>query len=141
MKRIYIAGPYNGPDVINVLANMRRGIAASVELVRAGHAVWCPWLDFQFGLIAEIPMADYKRNSLAWVEVSDAILLLDGWEKSQGCRAELEEARSCGIGIFTSIESLLDWIGREDEDSLPDQEELEEIKGDILYQELKEGER
>jgi hypothetical protein len=44
MKRVYVAGSYNGPSVIDVLNNMRIGMRAGVDVLRAGFSPWVPWL-------------------------------------------------------------------------------------------------
>jgi hypothetical protein len=88
---------------------MRRGIEVSTKLLQAGHAVFCVWLDFQFGLMWDIPLKTYQANSMEWLKVSDAILLVPGWEKSKGVAAEMEEARKLDIPVFESLEDLKTW--------------------------------
>jgi hypothetical protein len=75
--------------------------------MQAGHAVFAPWLDFTFGLISDLPMETFKANSMAWVRVSDAVLLLDGWRNSNGCKAEQIEASLHGVPTFESLGELL----------------------------------
>jgi len=109
MKRIYVAGKYNDTDVISVLRNMRKGINLSVDLLLEGFAPFCPWLDFQFGLNDEIDIQAYKDYSMAWLRVSDAVLMVDGWENSGGAIAEKEEAERLNIPVFYNLDSLLAW--------------------------------
>ena len=83
--QVCVCGPYSGRDVISTLGNMRRGIALTIELVRTNKfAVYSPWLDFQWGLVEALEMEIYKANSMRFVENSDAILLVSGWENSLG---------------------------------------------------------
>jgi hypothetical protein len=109
--KIYVAGPFSARtvegNIIEILGNMRRGLAVSVHLIKAGHAVFCPFLDFQFGLIADVSLDEFRRNSMEWVRVSDAMLLLDGWRHSVGCRAEQIEASLHGVPTFENIDDLL----------------------------------
>jgi len=53
VSRVYIAGPYSckttDGNVIEILSNMRRGLAISIQVMQAGHAVFSPWLDFTLG--------------------------------------------------------------------------------------------
>lgn len=119
MKRIYVAGPYNADNVIDVLKNVRVGIESSVEAVKAGYSVFCPFLDFHYGLIADLTIDEYRANSVEWVKVSDAMLLLPGWQGSAGVRDELSVASAYGIPAFESINELLRWEhSLEPEDSI-----------------------
>lgn len=97
MKRVYVAGPYSADNIMDVLANMRQGIKACARLLRLDYAPFCPWLDFQFELVEEHPKDQYYAYSLAWLEVSDMLVLLPGWEKSPGTLREVEVARYRGI--------------------------------------------
>lgn len=106
MKRVYVAGKYNDKDVISVLRNMRKGINASVDLLIRGYAPFCPWLDFQFGLNNELSIELYKEYSMAWLRVSDAVLMVDGWENSKGAIAEKEEAERLGIPVYYNVEDV-----------------------------------
>jgi len=106
MIRVYIAGAYSADNVTELQANMRRGIVKSVEVLQAGYAPFCPWIDFQFGLHAEIDIDTYYDYSMAWLQVSDAVLLVPGWEGSKGVRAEIAEAKRLKIPVCYTIEEL-----------------------------------
>ena len=112
MLRVYVAGPYNAPDVIGVLANIRRGMDLSIKVLQMGLAPFCPWLDWLFGVKADITIEQYKEYSMTWLRVSDAVLLVPGWEASEGAKAEVAEASKFGIPCFETLEELLQW--RED---------------------------
>ena len=113
MRRVYIAGPYSGSKITDCLDNMRRGMRAGVEVLMAGFAPWVPWHDFHHQLMLQegetLSVEDYYEYSIAWLEVSDAVLILDGWEKSKGTLAEIDMARRLKIPIFTTIEDLKAW--------------------------------
>ncbi len=105
--RVYVAGPYNGPNVIAVLANMRAGYAASVEVLKRGYAPFCPWTDFMFGLLADgLSIDDYRRFCMEWLDASDIVLMLPGWENSKGCVAEFERAKELGIPVVFRMDDL-----------------------------------
>ena len=106
MKRVYVAGPYSGDDVITILANIRRGIDLSLKIMKLGHAVYCPWLDWQFGTITELTKEQYQANSMAWVEVSDAVVLAEGWEKSRGTQMEIYRAAELNIPIYKTFDDF-----------------------------------
>lgn len=110
MKRVYVAGAYSSDNVIGVLNNMRVGMRASVEVLLAGFAPFCPWLDYQFQLMLRgdetLAVKHYYGYSMAWLEASDAVLLLPNSENSKGTQAELARARKLNIPIFNSLEEL-----------------------------------
>ena len=111
IHRVYVAGAYSADNVISVLDNIRRGMRLSTEVMLAGFAPFCPWFDFHFQLMLrlneELTVEDYYRYSLAWLEVSDAMLIVPGFEKSRGTLAEIERANSMGIPVFYSLEDLI----------------------------------
>lgn len=104
MKRIYIAGPYNGENIIECLENMRRGMRVGSLVLQAGFAPWTPWHDFHHHLMLRgdetLDINTYYEFSLAWLEVADAMLVLPGWRDSKGTSGEVEFAKSRNILMF-----------------------------------------
>lgn len=98
--RIYVAGPYTATDVIGVLSNMRAGIYFCSRVIRAGGAPFCPWLDFQYGLTADLKLEDYKETALAWLETADCMVVLYKWHASIGTREEMDFAKAHKIPIY-----------------------------------------
>jgi hypothetical protein len=108
MKRIYVAGAYSAEDVIGVLGNMRRGIALSVEVLKAGYAPFCPWADHVFSFVAEIDLQTYYAYSLSWLEACAAMVVVaQGMEASRGTQAEIKRAVELGIPVYYSLEELI----------------------------------
>ena len=110
MKRVYVAGKYSADNVSDVLGNIRRGINAAAELLLDGYAVFCPFLDFQFALSdfgTDLQKEEYQANSMAWVEVSDAIYVMRDSEKSHGVQREVDRARELGIPVCYSYQELI----------------------------------
>lgn len=112
MKRIYIAGAYSASNVITVLDNMREGMRLATKVLLLGHAPFCPWIDFHFQLMLReneiLTVEDYYKYSIAWLEVSDAMLLVPGWQSSKGTKTEMEIAFKMDIPIYYDIKELKD---------------------------------
>lgn len=49
------------------------------------------------------PWADYMMRDLDLLSTCDALLLLDGWQHSRGCRVEQAMARSWGLLVLTEV--------------------------------------
>ena len=105
MLAVYVAGPYTGPNVGAVIANMRRGRALAVEARKAGFAVFCPWDDFEEAILWGDDDGDMvkclQEGSLEWLERSDAMLIQSvGWRESKGTMAEYERALELEMPVF-----------------------------------------
>jgi len=113
VKRIYVAGSYAADNVITILDNMRRGMRAGTECFLAGFAPFVPWLDYHFQLMLRegelLSVSDYYQYSMAWLEVSDAVLVLPNSENSKGTQAEIARANELNIPIFYSFPDLMEW--------------------------------
>ena len=110
MKRIYVAGKYSANNVLDVLRNIGRGEAMCAKLFSMGYAVFCPWHDKSY--VTDLPEDDFTVQqfydySMAWLEVSDAIFMLQGWEKSKGAVAEHLRAEELGIPVFYTIWEII----------------------------------
>ncbi len=110
MKRVYVAGAYSSNNVLGVLDNMRRGMRASTEVFLAGFAPFCPWLDYHYTLMLRegehLTVEDYYNYSKAWLEVSDAVLVLPNSENSKGTQAEIVRAKELHIPVFNTLEEV-----------------------------------
>lgn len=94
-KRIYISGPMRGQDFERtfdrfygaeaLLRNMGYDV---VNPVKIAHTA--PFLDRD----------EMLRLDKAYLSVCDAIYLLGGWERSEGCSLEVEWAREMKLEIM-----------------------------------------
>ena len=111
MKRIYIAGAYSSDNVIGVLDNIRIGMRAATEVMLAGYFPFCPWHDHLFQYMLrdgeKLHVQDYYAYSLAWLEVSDAVMVLPGFKASKGTLAEISRARGMGIPVYSFADTRL----------------------------------
>lgn len=108
--KVYVAGPYSGDNVLDVLRNIGRGEKACAELFKLGFAPFCPWHDKSYVMDNpdhDFSMDDFYSYSLAWLEVSNAMLVLENWGDSYGTTQEINRAKELKIPVFYSIEDLL----------------------------------
>jgi len=120
LKIAYIAGPLtprgNRIDTENAaieyLFNVRDLISAAIKLIQKGYAPYCPGLDCQYFLHLRpgetISEEQIKNLSMAFLEVSDLIVLLPGWVASQGCQAEYQRAVELRMPAYYGVESVPD---------------------------------
>lgn len=109
--RIYVAGPIQGVDLLHSLANMEHGQAFTAKIFQLGFAPFPVFSDAAFiQRVRPIPnIRDVYEYSLAWLRAADAMIVMDGWEKSAGCMAEMREAEKCGVPVFHDITDLCAW--------------------------------
>ena len=110
MIRVYVAGAISSSNPIQFLDNIRKGARLSAQALLAGYAVFSPFIDFQLFLALngeeKIDIETIQNQSLAWLKVSDAVLVVPGWENSKGTEKELAIARGLGIPIYFTLEGL-----------------------------------
>ena len=109
--RVYVAGAYSSDNMFTVFNNIKKGIDTGALVLKAGLSPFTPWLDFQLLLTSVGPsftVEDMYRYSMSWLEVSDAILLVPGYENSRGTKLELERAEQLNIPVFNTLEDILD---------------------------------
>jgi nucleoside 2-deoxyribosyltransferase len=115
--RVYLAGPFTADNVLGVLDNMREGMRLGTEMLLLGFAPFVPWHDYHFQLMLRegeyLRKKDYYNNSLAWLEVSDVVLVREGWENSEGTLNEIAYADSLELPVFYTVKALLQWAEEE----------------------------
>lgn len=113
MLKVYVAGPYRCKGKCGVdLQHMRRGLRMGVKVLLAGYAPFVPWFDFHHTFMLrddeEITTEMYQKFSMEWLRVTDVLLIMPGWELSNGTIAEIKEAQRYGIPVVYSFEELLE---------------------------------
>ena len=110
MKRVYVAGAMSSSDPIQFLENLRKGMRLSTETLLAGYSIFSPFIDysyfFQLHGGERISIELIQSQSMAWLAVSEAVLLVPGWESSKGTAHEIAFANRHEIPIFQSLEEL-----------------------------------
>jgi nucleoside 2-deoxyribosyltransferase len=110
MKRIYIAGKYTAPTMMERDINVAKAREAMVQLQVAGFAVFCPHtLSHNLEHDPRLTYEHFMENDLEWLSLCDAMLLLEGWESSRGSLLEKHFAEEESIPVFFSVEAVRGW--------------------------------
>lgn len=99
--RVYIAGPYTAATIEERNANIDRAREVMADLMRMGHTPFCPHT-MTAGMEEthpEFSHGDYMRLDIDWLRLCDAVVLLDGWDMSEGALIEYEKAQALSIPI------------------------------------------
>lgn len=109
--RVYVAGAMSSPNPLIFLENLRKGMRVSTQLLLNGQSVFSPFIDFNLFFQVQdgeqITVEAIKESSLDWLEVSDAMVLVPGWEDSEGTKAEVYLAKELGIPVYANIDDFL----------------------------------
>ena len=102
--KIYVAGPLNASDAAGFLKNVSRMCYICNEIRKMGHSPFNPSADLLIGIIdGKMEYQDYLQMNLPWVEVADALFLID---YSPGANKELEIAEKKGISIYRDLTEI-----------------------------------
>ena len=99
---MYIAGPYDDPDPHHgVLDNITKASRISLEYWRKGWAVICPHMNTAgFHHVQDVPRETWTQGDLEILSRCDAILMIPGWTRSPGAKAERDYALEHGIEVL-----------------------------------------
>lgn len=111
-KVVYIAGPFRASSSWGIELNIRRAEELALLAWTAGFAVICPHANTRFYQGA-LPDEVWLDGDLEILRRCDAVLLVDGWEKSKGTAGEVAVAREEGIPVFEDIRELMEWERRQ----------------------------
>src|SRR5262249_60930335 len=109
MKVVYIAGPYRASSEYQVLQNIRRAEEVALRVWRSGAACICPHKNTAFfGGAAHDSV--WLVGDLEIIRRCDALVCVEGWQKSVGATGEVKLAREIGIPVFESITEFQRWL-------------------------------
>jgi len=109
MRVIYVAGPFRGKNAWKVEQNIRVAEDAGMVVAQLGAVPLIPHTMCRF--------FDGTMTGQFWIDATldllrrcDAMLVVGGWENSEGTKGEIQEAAVLGIPVFKSFDSLRLWI-------------------------------
>lgn len=110
MRRVYIAGALNGM-ACDYIQNLHRMIIWANKIRKLGCSTFVPGMDFLAGLVhGDWIYQDYFTNNQPWLEVSEAMFVVLGWEKSVGTSKEIKLAHQHNIPVLYTIEEVQNWL-------------------------------
>ena len=106
---VYVSGKYSGDSHEEISDNILKARKVAIELWEQGHAVICPHLNTSHMEVdCHIHYDNYIEGDLMMIARCDAMVMLSGWEDSQGAVIEKGYAENLRIPIYyeDSIPSL-----------------------------------
>ena len=115
MKLIYIAGPYAAPAHNGIEENIWRARQAAIWVWQHGGVGVCPHT-MTAHMDGVVPREVFLAGDLELLRRCDAVLVLPGWEQSQGTQGEIREAERIGLPLFYWPDDLCrleEWLREE----------------------------
>jgi nucleoside 2-deoxyribosyltransferase len=109
MRLIYIAGPFRSANDNGVEANIRRAEALGLEVAKLGASPVIPHANTR-SLHHHVPESFMLEATLELMRRCDALVLVEGWQDSQGTRDEMCEAHFLGLPVFYTLFGLKNWL-------------------------------
>ncbi len=115
---VYIAGAYTAPDTRGIAANCNSAHALARRVRAFGLVPFVPHtamgggetLGFLYDPLYKVPRLTWEEAMVEcreFVQRCDAVLMVEGWERSRGATEERELAKACGIPVFGSFAELV----------------------------------
>lgn len=98
LRVIYIAGPFRGAHAWAVAQNVHRAECVAYQVFESGHVALCPHTNTRH-FDSSLPDQVFIDGTLELMRRCDAVIVLPGWQKSQGTLGEIEEATRLGMPV------------------------------------------
>jgi hypothetical protein len=100
-KLIYLSSPHSHPDPMVREIRYQQVMKATAQLIRDGRLVYSPIVHtHEMGKVYAFPKVFdfYAQLDYAWIErVNEVwVLMIEGWDESDGVRAEIQRASKIG---------------------------------------------
>lgn len=99
MKVIYVAGPFRAPTAWEIEQNIRRAEEVGLEVIRLGAFVIIPHANTRY-FHGSAPDQFFLDGTMELLRRCDAVVLIPGWERSEGSKGEKAEAERLGRPVF-----------------------------------------
>lgn len=109
MRVVYVAGPFRGPDTWTIERNIRRAEERGFEVAQLGAAPLIPHANTRF-FHGTLDDDFWLAATMSLLRRCDAVILCDGWARSRGTLAEVDEAQRLGIPVFVHPSDLAKWL-------------------------------
>ena len=102
---MFIAGPYTGKSMSDIEANVTNAARWGGVVKRLGWVPLCPHTNFHWMADEDVlgfgfGHKSYYSDALVLLERCDAILMIEGYEQSEGAKAERAFAEEHDIPVF-----------------------------------------
>ncbi len=94
----YIAGPYRAKTKLGIIRNILKARKAAKEFWAKGYTVICPHMNS--ALMKHLPEEVFIEGDLEILKKSDVLVVMKGWQKSEGTKREIDFAKKNGIAII-----------------------------------------
>jgi hypothetical protein len=109
---VYVAGPFSAPTREGVEANIRKAVDLGVEVARLGAWPVMPHANTADPRFEHVrPYQFWIDGTLALLKGCDALITVDGWEKSSGARGEVAWMQDHSRPVFHSLPVLGWYLG------------------------------
>lgn len=101
---LYVAGPYRGASKVRIAQNISAARSVALEAARRGWMPMCPHMNTAH-MEDDLPhLGDqfWLQGTLELMRRCDALVLVPGWETSEGTQAEISEADRLRIPVYRS---------------------------------------
>jgi len=99
MTIAYIAGPYRSETEYGVHCNIQAAERAAMKYWKLGYAVICPHKNTAYFGLGEEHDHIWLDGDLEILKRCDVVVMMHGWEKSEGATIEHEVALKNGVKI------------------------------------------
>jgi len=100
-KLIYVAGPYRAMTETRKTENVWHATRVAIRLWELGWIVFSPINNCAyFDVFSSLPDEVWLNGGLKFLELCQAIIMLKGFEESEGAKRELEVAIGKGLEIL-----------------------------------------